>query len=110
MSSRKKRRARPVASSSVPDSPPRFTRIASLMLQIGAVVSVLAFVPLPGICLYSDPKELVVDLIGLTTASLCLVSAKRLAFDFTDLFLSLFLAVSIVSAALAATDKLEALR
>jgi len=110
MSSRKQRRARPVASSSVPDSPPRFTRIASLMLQTGAVVSVLAFVPVPNICLYSDPKELVVDLIGLTTASLCLVSAKRLAFDLTDLFLSLFLAVSIVSATLAATDELEALR
>ena len=80
------------------------------MLQSGVVVSVLALVPLPHICLYSDPKELVVDLIGLTTASLCLVSAKRLTFDFTDLFLSLFLAVSIVSATLAATDRLESLR
>lgn len=107
---RDRRRARLTASSTVAESSPRSTRLASLMLQSGVVVSVLALVPLPHICLYSDPKELVVDLIGLTTASLCLVSAKRLTFDFTDLFLSLFLAVSIVSATLAATDRLESLR
>jgi hypothetical protein len=110
MSSRDRKRARPTASSTVAESLPRFTRLASLMLQSGVVVCVLALVPLPRICLYSDPKELVVDLIGLTTASLCLISARCLAIDLTDLFLSLFLVVSIISASFAATDRLEALR
>lgn len=110
MISRDRGRARPAASSSVADILPRSTRIASLMLQTGVVVCILMLVPLPHIYLYSDPKELVVDLIGLTTASLCLISARCLALDLTDLFLGLFVVVSIISATFAAADRLEALR
>src|SRR5271166_6577978 len=107
---RDRRRARLTAISTVADGPPRSTRLASLMLQSGVVVCVLALVPLPHVCLYSDPKELVVDLIGLTAASLCLISARGLTIDLTDLFLGLFLVVSIISASFVATDRLEALR
>ncbi len=100
-----------MASSTVSVSVPRSTRLASLMLQTGLVVCVLAVVPLAGGgWLYVDPKELVVDLVGLITASLCLISVRRLAIDRTDLFLGLFLVVSIVSASFAATDRWVALR
>ncbi len=81
------------------------------MLQTGVVVCVLAVLPASGgVFLCNDPKELVVNLIGLTTASLCFLSARSLAIDRTDLFLVLFLIASIFSASFAATDKWEALR
>ncbi len=99
----------PTAGSAVAVSPPGSTRLASFMLQAGVVVCVLALVPLPRIYLYDDPKELIVDLMGLAAASLCLSSVRCLTIDWTDLFLGLFVVISIVSAGFA-TDGLEALR
>jgi len=98
------------ACSTVAVSLPRSSRLAALMLQAGVVVCVLALVPGRGILNFVEPKEFVVDLVGLSVAALCLISASCLAIDWVDLFLGLFLLVSIVSAGFAATDKWEALR
>ena len=111
MSSKHRGRKRLAASSTVAVNFSRSNQHAALMLQAGVIVCVLALVPgLAGIRFYNDPKELVVDLIGLMSASLCLLSARDLAIDSTDLFLGLFLVVSVISAGLAAADRWEALR
>jgi putative inorganic carbon (hco3(-)) transporter len=110
VSRRNRSQERPEASSAVPASLPRSSLFALLILQTGVVLCVLVLVPLPGVCLYSEPKELVVDLVGLTAASFCLVSACSIDIDWADLFLGLLLVFSILSACLAATDTREALR
>ncbi len=85
------------------------------MLQIGVVVCVLVTVPglvgsgRAGIWLVS-PKDLVLELVGLTAASLCFISPRAVAIDRTDLLLCVFIVVSIISGSFAATDRWEALR
>jgi hypothetical protein len=110
MSAKDRSRRKPIASASTEASFSRSGSLAALLLQIGVVASVLAVVRMGGVAFYDGPKELVANLIGLTTASLCLMSARSASIDRTDLFLGVFVAVSIVSAAFGATDRWEALR
>ena len=85
--------------------------LAGFVLEAGVVLCALVVVPvLAGVRFHNDPKELVIDVLGLTSASLCLLRTRVLAIDWTDLFLSLFLVVSIFSAICAASDHWEALR
>jgi putative inorganic carbon (HCO3(-)) transporter len=110
MSSRNRRRERPLASPTAEVNLPRSGRLASLLLQIGVMVCVLMVIRFAGVFFFDDPKALVANLVGLVAASLCLMSARSLAIDRTDLLLGLFLLVSVVSASFVATERWEAFR
>jgi hypothetical protein len=92
-------------------SPQLSELMASLALQIGLVICVLALLPkgVLGIGLCNSPKELALYFFGLTAASLCLVAASQITIDWTDLLLGLFLLISIVSGCFATVDRLEAI-
>jgi putative inorganic carbon (HCO3(-)) transporter len=86
--------------------------VASLVLQTGIIVCVLALLPrgLLEISLCNSPKELALQFFGLTAACLCLTAARRLTIDWTDLLFGAFLLLSIVSGSFATSDRWEALR
>ena len=82
----------------------RAQRVALRVLQGGAVAVVLAAAEYRAFELdrFFVPKELVLNLVAVIVAVLCVGSARRVALSRTDLLLAGFLAVSAVSAALAA--------
>ena len=92
--------------------PTHAERYASLLLQAGVVVAMLAIVPrsLFGTCMCNAPKELILHLTGLGAAALCLFSVRKLSLAYTDIFLCVFLLLSAISGIVAATDRWESLR
>ena len=76
---------------------------AVIAIQVAAFAIVLAALPYPVFELdrYTFPKELVLNLAALSTALLCLASARRLTVFLVDALLVGFLAVSALSALLA---------
>ncbi|HEU4698494.1 MAG TPA: O-antigen ligase family protein [Gemmatimonadales bacterium] len=88
-----------IASRAAPPS----ARAALRLLQLGAVLVVLAGAPFPYFDLdrHSVPKELALHLAAFAAALVCLASAamaKRLALTLLDLLLVAFLALSVVGA------------
>jgi len=79
------------------------TRAALLVLQVAAVVVVIAALPIPLFDLdrFTIPKELVVGAAALAAGLLCLSSARRLSLLMVDLPLGGYLVLSALSAALA---------
>src|SRR5260221_14240470 len=93
--------------------PPTYAeRYASLLLQAGVVVAMLAIVPrsLFGTCMCNAPKELLLHLTGLCAAALCLFSVRKVSVAYTDIWLCVFLLLSALSGFFAATDRWESLR
>jgi len=85
-------------------------RLPSVLLQIGVVTGVMAVLPLSRLVFYNEAKAVVLEIVGLGVASLCLMRARTLAIDRTDLLFGLFLVVSIASSVFVASEKWEALR
>jgi O-antigen ligase len=86
----------------IPDAT-RTERVALRALQAGAVLIVLAAVTWREFELdrFFVPKELVLHATALVAGLALLRDVRRLAFTLTDLFLVLFIALSVVSAVLA---------
>jgi hypothetical protein len=88
------------------------SKVATALLRIGIVICVLAIVPsrLTAICLCNSPKEIVLELCGLTAVAICAFSIPGVPLAWEDLSLIAFLLFSVISGAFAATDRWESLR
>jgi O-antigen ligase len=84
-------------------SPSARERIALHLLQLGAIVVVLAATPYKVFDLdrYFVPKELALHVCAAAGAFLCVTQVRRVKLTIVDILLAAFLVVSIVSAALA---------
>lgn len=91
---------------------PPLTRAGLAILQAGLVVSSVAFVGggATNAERFSHPKEVALHVCGLLAAMLCLAGARRVRADVVDVLLAAFLALGILSAAVAATNPWYALR
>jgi O-antigen ligase len=80
-------------------APDRWARLALLLLQAGALATVLAAAPFPLFDLdrHAVPKELALHLAGAGAAALCLARRRRLSLSLADALLALFLLLCLVS-------------
>ena len=91
-------------SPAVTPRPPAAARFALLVLQLGALLVVLAALPYKAFDLdrFFVPKELVLHAAALLAAFAILVTARRFVLARVDQFLAGFLAIGVLSALLAA--------
>jgi O-antigen ligase len=81
-------------------APDRTARLALLLLQVGALATVLVAAPFTLFDLerHAVPKELALHLTGAGAAALCLARARRLSLSLADALLAIFLLLCVVSA------------
>jgi O-antigen ligase len=87
----------------VQSAPTPRDRVALHVLQLGGIAVVLAAAPYKAFDLdrYFVPKELVVHICATAAALLCISARKKITVTVLDVLLTLFLATSVVSSALA---------